>query len=57
MLILVLYIIGSDQKDIKLHLQRVKKLPKLNQSIYSQDHTMLIKRTSGDMEVSICPKP
>ena len=41
---LVLYIIGSDQKDIKLylldllHLQRANKLSKLNQSIYSRDH-------------------
>ena len=37
-------IIGSDWKDVKLyvldpfHLQRIDKLSKLDQSIYSQDH-------------------
>ena len=40
---LVLYITGSDWKDMKLylsdliHLQKANKLSKLNQSIYSRD--------------------
>ena len=57
---LVLCIIGSDWKDIKLyvldpmHFKRVNKLSKLNQSIYSQDH---LQRTSADMELRNYTRP
>ena len=61
---LVLRIIGSNQKDIKLfvadpfHLQLANKLSKLNQSIYSDDHPgrTLMKRTSADADSAIRQK-
>ena len=57
---LVPYIIGSNEKDIKLclldpfHLQRTSKLSKLNQS---RSPRPLIKKISADMELSIYPAP
>ena len=60
---LVLYIIGSDQKDIKLYLLRSSSLAKGQQTlkikpvnIQSRSTRALIKRTSAEMELSICPK-